>query len=99
MLIFFIYAVLGVFIFGEITRGEVIDEYMNFRNFGMAMILLLRISTGEEWNMIMYDTMKTGDDCIPGETCGSVIAPLYFITFIMICTYVMLNLFVLVILQ
>ena len=30
MLIFFIFAVLGVFIFSEVTEGEIIDEYMNF---------------------------------------------------------------------
>ena len=63
------------------------------------MIILLRISTGEEWNLIMYDLMRTGDDCIPNRTCGTMITPVYFIGFIMICTYVMLNLFILVILE
>jgi len=99
MLIFFIFSVLGVFIFGNVKEGVVLDDYMNFNNFGQAMIILLRISTGEEWNLIMYDLMHTGDDCIPDKTCGTSIAPVYFICFIMVCTYVMLNLFILVILQ
>lgn len=43
--------------------------------------------------------MNTDSDCIPGETCGSNIAPLYFLSFIVICTFVMLNLFILVIIQ
>ena len=63
------------------------------------MIILLRISTGEEWNLIVYDLYNTSDDCIPKRTCGSSFAPVYFISFIMICTYVMLNLFILVILE
>jgi hypothetical protein len=70
MLIFFIFAVLGVFIFGTITEGEVIDTYTNFNNFGFAMMMLLRVSTGEDWNRIMYDTMRTDNSCIPNKTCG-----------------------------
>ena len=60
--------------------------------------MLFRMSTGEDWNVVMYDCMKT-DDCVEGETCGSSIAPLYFISVQMICSNIMLNLFVLVILQ
>jgi hypothetical protein len=99
LLVFFIYAVLGVFIFADIKRGDIIDEYRNFENFGQAMLVLLMVSTGEDWNKIMFDTSRTGDDCIPNETCGTSIAPLYFISFIMIVTFVLLNLFILVIIQ
>lgn len=70
MLIFFIFAVLGVFIFGNITEGDVIDDYTNFKNFGFGMMILLRISTGEDWNRIMYDTMDVSENCIPNKTCG-----------------------------
>jgi hypothetical protein len=71
MLIFFIFAVLGVFVFGHITDGVIIDSNVNFKNFGYAMMTLLKVSTGEEWNLIMYDTMNTSDDCIPYKTCGT----------------------------
>jgi len=98
MLIFFMFSILGVFFFKDIKSGDAINETMNFSNFGSAMIMLFRISTGEDWNRIMFDTMRT-EDCIPGETCGTMWAPAYFISFILICTYIMLNLFVLVILQ
>jgi hypothetical protein len=47
----------------------------------------------------MFDTMNTDDDCVEGKTCGTTIAPLYFISFIVICSFIMLNLFILVILQ
>lgn len=44
MLVFFIYSILGVFLFKSITHGDVIDPiYMNFRNFSNAMILLLSL--------------------------------------------------------
>jgi hypothetical protein len=57
------------------------------------------VSTGEDWPKIMFDTNNTDGDCIEGETCGTVIAPLYFISFIVIVSFVMLNLFILVIIQ
>jgi len=73
-----------------VSEGTILDDtYMNFKNFGNAMILLLRVSTGEDWNRIMFDTY-------PYQQFFS---PLYFISFVVICSYVMLNLFVLVIIQ
>ena len=97
MLMFFIYSVMGVFIFSSLSNGEVLDEYNNFSNFGMAMIILLRVSTGEDWNIIMYDCSRVSD-CLPGETCGSPAAYAYFVSFIVILSFIMLNLFILVIL-
>lgn len=99
LLIFFIFAILGVFIFHNVKSGNVIDDYVNFNNFGNAMIMCLRVSTGEDWPSIMFDTMNTESDCIPGKNCGTSIAPLYFISFIVICSFIMLNLFILVIIQ
>jgi voltage-dependent calcium channel L type alpha-1S len=63
------------------------------------MIVLFKMSTGEDWPLIMYDTMNTDSNCISGINCGTKLAPLYFFSFTMICNYVMLNLFILVIIQ
>lgn len=62
MLIFFIFAILGCFIFNDVKKGDVIDGYVNFNNFGYAMIMCLRVSTGEDWNKIMFDTYNTDSD-------------------------------------
>ena len=98
-LIYFISSVLATSLFSEITQGDnIINENFNFSNFGMSIILLIRMSTGEDWNYIMKDTMKTEEDgCIPKVNCGTMYAPLFFIPYMMICTFIMLNLFVLVI--
>ncbi len=59
MIVFFIYAVMGVFMFQRIVRGNIIDgAFMNFHNFGNAILMLFRISTGEDWNVVMHDTMN-----------------------------------------
>mmetsp|Transcript_24520 Transcript_24520/g.21693 ORF Transcript_24520/g.21693 Transcript_24520/m.21693 type:complete len:87 (-) Transcript_24520:213-473(-) len=70
-LVFFIYSVLGVFLYSGIVRGDILGDFANFSNFGNAMILLFRCSTGEDWHIIMYDTMRVEPDCVEGETCGS----------------------------
>ena len=47
----------------------------------------------------MFDCMRLPPDCIPNKTCGSSIAPFFFLAFIMIVSNIMLNLFILVIIQ
>ena len=59
MLIYFIFAILATFLFRGITSGQIIDGNFNFNNFGMSFQLLIRVSTGEDWNYIMKDTMLT----------------------------------------
>lgn len=71
LLVFFIYSVLGVFLFSEVQKGEIIDDLNNFHNFGMAMVLMIRCSTGENWWVVMFDCNKISPNCTPGVDCGS----------------------------
>jgi hypothetical protein len=90
-LVYFIYAVLGVKTFGSIKEGAhgYIGPQRNFNNFGRAMIFTIVVSTGESWNGVMYDAMKNGD----------FIAVLYFFTFIILAQLVMMNLFIMIIVE
>lgn len=98
MIIFFMFAIIGNELFKNVTTGEVISASKNFRTFEKAILLVLAVSTGEDWNVIMYDCSKTpADGCIVGRTCGSEYSFVYFNVLILVCTYVMLNLFILVI--
>mmetsp|Transcript_20714 Transcript_20714/g.31764 ORF Transcript_20714/g.31764 Transcript_20714/m.31764 type:complete len:138 (-) Transcript_20714:138-551(-) len=99
MLIFFMFSILGVFMFGVVVQGDVIDELKNFNNFFNAFLLLFAVSTGEDWNKIMYDCSRTEPDCVPNLTCGNPLSFFYFDMLILVCSHVMLNLFILVIIQ
>lgn len=90
LLIFFIYSVLGVNLYYNVATGKIINDYTNFSNFGMAMVALFRMTTGEDWYLIMYDC---------AESSGFTIAAIFFITFITATSFVMLNFFIMVILQ
>lgn len=59
-LVYFIFAILGVFLFGDLTSGWAIDENNNFTDFHHAFLLLFRCSTGEDWYKFMFDTMEDG---------------------------------------
>lgn len=48
--------------------------------------------------MLMYDCVDTPPNCVQGETCGTSLAPIFFIIFVLFVQNVMLNLFILVIL-
>lgn len=99
-LIFFMFSILGVFMFGDVMEGEVIDDMKNFNDFGNAFLLLFAVSTGEDWNKIMYDCSRTeAEECIPDLTCGTAMSFVYFYGLILVCSHVMLNLFILVIIQ
>jgi len=55
LLLFFIYAALGINLFsGVMLNGEVTGKN-NFRSLGNAFLLLMRCATGEDWNRIMND--------------------------------------------
>ncbi|XP_061919923.1 voltage-dependent L-type calcium channel subunit alpha-1D-like isoform X1 [Entelurus aequoreus] len=107
-MIFFIYAVIGMQTFGKIAMQDhtQINRNNNFQTFPQAVLLLFRCATGEAWQEIMLASLpgKRCDpesDSEPGEefTCGSNFAIIYFISFFMLCAFLIINLFVAVIMD
>ncbi|XP_017265131.1 voltage-dependent L-type calcium channel subunit alpha-1D isoform X2 [Kryptolebias marmoratus] len=107
-MIFFIYAVIGMQMFGKIAIDDntEINRNCNFQTFFMAVLVLFRCATGEQWQEIMLAALP-GRRCDPeseiepGEefTCGSNLAYIYFISFFMLCAYLIINLFIAVIMD
>lgn len=61
---------------------------------------MLRMSTGEDWNYIMWDTMVTDPTvCTPGFDCGYSVSWIFFTAYVIIQQYTMVNMFILIILQ
>lgn len=63
LLMLFIYTIIGVQLFAKVKNGELLDDRINFRNFGTAFLSLVRSATGEIWNILMYDCLVS-DECI-----------------------------------
>nr|XP_046203639.1 voltage-dependent N-type calcium channel subunit alpha-1B-like [Oncorhynchus gorbuscha] len=104
-MLFFIYAIIGMQVFGNIELNEdtSITHHNNFRTFLQALMLLFRSATGEAWHEIMLSCLshracdeRSGN---LGKECGSDFAYFYFVSFIFLCSFLMLNLFVAVIMD
>ncbi|XP_034056721.1 voltage-dependent L-type calcium channel subunit alpha-1C isoform X9 [Gymnodraco acuticeps] len=109
VMLFFIYAVIGMQMFGKIALrdGTEINRNNNFQTFPQAVLLLFRCATGEAWQEIMlacYLNMpcekgSTNENNLAHEDCGSQFAIIYFVSFYMLCAFLIINLFVAVIMD
>ncbi|KAG7303960.1 hypothetical protein JYU34_010876 [Plutella xylostella] len=105
-MLFFIYAIIGMQVFGniELTPDSDMNRHNNFGSFIQALMLLFRCATGESWPNIMLACLKPAR-CAKlarkpaSEKCGSTLAYAYFVSFIFFCSFLMLNLFVAVIMD
>ncbi|XP_055713319.1 muscle calcium channel subunit alpha-1-like isoform X3 [Phlebotomus papatasi] len=110
VMLFFIYAVIGMQVFGKIALDTEtsIHRNNNFQSFTQAVLVLFRSATGEAWQDIMLDCSSRpgevncdpkSDDSGSKEGCGSSIAFPYFISFYVLCSFLIINLFVAVIMD
>ncbi|XP_060523337.1 voltage-dependent T-type calcium channel subunit alpha-1H-like isoform X2 [Cylas formicarius] len=107
-LLFFIFAALGVELFGrldcKITPCQGLGEHAHFENFGMAFLTLFRVATGDNWNGIMKDTLYNencddSDDCIRNCCISPIIAPIFFVIFVLMAQFVLVNVVVAVLMK
>ncbi|XP_032580356.1 sodium leak channel non-selective protein isoform X2 [Drosophila sechellia] len=104
-LLVFFYALAGTILFGTVKYGEGIGRRANFGSPVTGVAMLFRIVTGEDWNKIMHDCMVQPPYCTLGNNywetdCGNFTASLiYFCTFYVIITYIVLNLLVAIIME
>jgi voltage-gated sodium channel len=97
-IMFYIYAVLGVFMF----RG---NDPVHFQDLSTALLTLFRVVTLEDWTDVMYIQMY-GSAVYPGYTDFAqahlreisralpILGAIYFVSFVLLGTMIMLNLFI-----
>lgn len=96
--LFYIYAVVGVFLF----RG---NDPVHFNDLSTALLTLFRVVTLEDWTDVMYIQMY-GSDAYPGyadyaqahlrelSIAQPILGAVFFVTFVLLGTMIMLNLFI-----
>lgn len=68
-------------------------------------MVLFRAATGENWQLMMRDCELSPPDCSENppdggtSTCGNAIAVPFFVSFVILCSFLVLNLFVAVIMD
>ena len=94
-LLFYVYSVAAVFLFGE-------NDPIHFNNLAIAMLSLFRVVTGEDWTDVMYINMfgcenygYDGNEALCTASQGyPVFAALFFVSFMLLGAMVILNLFI-----
>lgn len=94
-LLFYIYAVMGVFLFGK-------NDPANFGTLQLSMLTLFQVVTLEGWADIFKTAYYGADPATYDPQFSSILVPssmplvatFYFITFILMGTMIMLNLFI-----
>ncbi|XP_071507762.1 uncharacterized protein [Diadema antillarum] len=108
-LLFFIFAALGVELFGRLdctedNPCEGLGRHASFKHFFIAFLTLFRIATGDNWNGIMKDTLRK-DNCDKSSGCQTnccanpYLAPMYFFSFVLIAQFVLVNVVVAVLMK
>ncbi|WP_108808474.1 ion transporter [Aquimarina spinulae] len=95
LLLFYIYAVAGVFFFSE-------NDPIHFQDLQRSMLSLFRVVTLEDWTDIMYINMFGCENygyggnmnlCVNSKS-ALVLSVTYFVSFVLIGTMIFLNLFI-----
>lgn len=94
-LLFYIYGAMAVFMFGD-------NDPIHFENLQMATLSLFRIITLEDWTDIMYINMfgcdnygYDGNEALcTNPSASPVLGALFFVSFVLIGTMIVLNLFI-----
>ena len=56
LLFIYIYTILGVQLFAKVKLQGALNNHTNFQEFWKAFMMLIRSSTGEAWNELMFST-------------------------------------------
>ncbi|XP_076441123.1 sodium channel protein 1 brain-like [Babylonia areolata] len=114
MLCLYIYAIFGMFLFSNIKINGALTPMMNFRSFKGAALLLLSLSTAAGWNDVLEPLLLAPPFCnkthfrfddghvkeMKGGDCGNqTMAVPYMVSYIILTSLFIINLYIAVILE
>ena len=80
-----------------------LSKHAHFQNFGMGFLTLFRVATGDNWNGIMKDTLRedcdASDNCVRNCCVSPIIAPVFFVVFVLMAQFVLVNVVVAVLMR
>jgi hypothetical protein len=113
-LIVFIFAVIGMNLFGNLPHQGVINDVINFQTFPNAFLLMFRLTTAVSWDAVLVSLMVTQPTCnlnyytmpdgrvieSPGGSCvDPVLAIIFMVIYIALVYLIVTNMYIAVILE
>ena len=114
VLFLFIFAIIGMSVFGRVKHTGALNDLVNFETFERSFLLLFRLTTSAGWNDILDPLFIQPPDCDPdyytnpkGEKvliqngdCGIPwLAAAYMIAFVILTFLIVINMYIAVILE
>lgn len=107
-LVIFIYAIFGINFFAAVELSPGI--YTNFSDFPNALFTLIVCSTGQSWNLLMFEYATAKPGCIQTPSyediekygikgCGTNWSFPYFISFVLLVPMMIINLFMAIVIE
>ncbi|KAK4512387.1 uncharacterized protein ATC70_003085 [Mucor velutinosus] len=86
--------------FSSTRYGPYGNEHANFRSLFNTILTLFRITTGENWDFMMHDFTVLPPECVGKDDCGFPNYAIFlFISFYVVCTYIFVNLFTVIVID
>ncbi|KAL0963798.1 hypothetical protein UPYG_G00313710 [Umbra pygmaea] len=109
-LVMFIYAMFAMSNFAYVKKESGIDDMFNFETFGNSMLCLFQITTSGGWDLLLNPILNKEDpDCdknkenpgtkILGDCGYPAFAMIFFVSYIIICFLIVVNMYIAVILE
>ena len=111
-LVIFIYAILGMNMFGYVKFSQHIDQSVNFKTFLSSFCVLFRVATAAGWNNVMEGVMIEPPFCDPNKElpgggsgitqgdCGNKpVAIVYFVSYMFLIVQFVVNMYIAVIME
>ncbi|CAL9693915.1 unnamed protein product [Knipowitschia caucasica] len=108
-LIMFIFSIFGMSNFAYVKKEAMIDDMLNFEDFGNSMICMFMITTSAGWDGLLIPIMNVPPDCDPElenpgsdvrGNCGSPgVGMIFFTSYIIMSFLVVVNMYIAIILE
>ncbi|XP_051998217.1 sodium channel protein type 1 subunit alpha-like isoform X1 [Xyrauchen texanus] len=103
-LVMFIYAIFGMSSFANVKKSGGIDDMFNFETFGNSMLCLFQITTSAGWDGLLAPMLNTeypycNSTDSKGDCGNPPIAISFFVSYIIICFLIVVNMYIAVILE
>ena len=102
----FIFANIGMALFGNVIDNDIFNEVINFRTFGPSFLLMFRLATGAGWNDLIDTLSVEPPNCDPtykglsNGNCGSYAnACIFMCLYVLIVPVTIMNMYVAIVLD
>ena len=98
--VFFVFGVIGVHLFGKVVDNGPLSDIANFHHLGTAVVVLYHAMLTERWTSFMRACLVSEPTCsMAAGDCGSWWSLPFFVVFIIISFFIMLQLCVAILLE